>query len=66
MGKISGSNLIIKCLKAEGVETIFGIAGDHFLHLLDEMIEARASSLIRRPINVLRPPDAVRRRVCPH
>ena len=34
MGKISGSNLIIKCLKAEGVETIFGIAGDHFLHLL--------------------------------
>ena len=39
MGKISGSNLIIKCLKAEGVETIFGIAGDHFLHLLDEMID---------------------------
>ena len=39
MAKISGSKLIIKCLEAEGVETVFGIAGDHFLHLLDEMID---------------------------
>ena len=36
---ITGSKLIIKCLRAEGVDTIFGIAGDHFLHLLNEMID---------------------------
>ncbi|MAU55719.1 MAG: hypothetical protein CL899_02100 [Dehalococcoidia bacterium] len=38
MGKISGSDLIIKSLKMYGVDTIFGIAGDHILHLLDTLI----------------------------
>ena len=38
MGKITGSELIIKCLKMYKVDTIFGIAGDHILHLLDQLI----------------------------
>jgi len=39
MTKITGSDLIIKCLKMYGVDTIFGIAGDHILHLLDKLID---------------------------
>ncbi len=38
MGKITGSELIIKCLRMYKVDTIFGIAGDHILHLLDQLI----------------------------
>lgn len=37
MAKVTGSDLLIKALKAEGVDTVFGIAGDHILHMLDEM-----------------------------
>lgn len=39
MSKITGSDLIIKCLKMYQVDTIFGIAGDHILHLLDQLID---------------------------
>ena len=39
MSKLTGSDLIIKCLKMYGVDTIFGIAGDHILHLLDRLID---------------------------
>ena len=39
MSKITGSDLIIKCLKMYQVDTIFGIAGDHILHLLDKLID---------------------------
>ena len=37
MSKITGSDLIIKCLKMYDVDTIFGIAGDHILHLLEKL-----------------------------
>ncbi|MFW6195168.1 MAG: thiamine pyrophosphate-binding protein, partial [Chloroflexota bacterium] len=39
MAKITGSHLVVKALQAEGVDTVFGIAGDHFLHLLDVMVD---------------------------
>ena len=39
MSKLTGSDLIIKCLKMYDVDTIFGIAGDHILHLLDKLID---------------------------
>ena len=39
MSKLTGSDLIIKCLKMYDVDTIFGIAGDHILHLLDRLID---------------------------
>ncbi len=39
MTTTTGSHLLIKALRAEGVDTVFGIAGDHFLHLLDVMID---------------------------
>ena len=39
MSKLTGSDLIIKCLKMYDVHTIFGIAGDHILHLLDRLID---------------------------
>lgn len=37
MAKVTGSDLLNRALKAEGVDTVFGIAGDHILHLLDKM-----------------------------
>ena len=37
MGKVTGSDLLNRALKAEGVDTVFGIAGDHILHMLDKM-----------------------------
>ncbi|MDA0676527.1 MAG: thiamine pyrophosphate-binding protein [Chloroflexi bacterium] len=39
MAKVTGSDLLNKALKAEGVDTVFGIAGDHILHMLDEMYD---------------------------
>ncbi len=39
MAKVTGSDLIVKSLQAEGVDTVFGIAGDHFLHLLNVMVD---------------------------
>jgi acetolactate synthase-1/2/3 large subunit len=40
MAKVTGSDLLIRALKAEGVDTLFGIAGDHILHMLDKMVDA--------------------------
>jgi len=39
VAKVTGSDLIIKSLKMYEVDTIFGIAGDHILHLLDKLID---------------------------
>ena len=39
MVKTTGSHLLINALQAEGVDTVFGIAGDHILHLLDVMVD---------------------------
>lgn len=39
MVNTTGSHLLIDALKAEGVDTVFGIAGDHILHLLDVMVD---------------------------
>ncbi len=40
MAKTTGSDLLIRALRAEGVDTVFGIAGDHILHMLDQMFDA--------------------------
>ena len=37
--KVTGSHLIIQALRAEGIERIFTLAGDHTLHLMDVMAE---------------------------
>jgi acetolactate synthase-1/2/3 large subunit len=39
VAKITGSHLIAKSLHAEDVDTLFGVAGDHFLHLLDVLAD---------------------------
>ena len=39
MAKLTGSHLIARSLRAEGVDTLFGIAGDHILHLLDILVD---------------------------
>lgn len=36
---LTGSDLLVKSLLAEGVDTLFGIAGDHILHMLDVMAD---------------------------
>jgi|TARA_B100000959_G_C14993971_1_gene629267 acetolactate synthase-1/2/3 large subunit len=40
MAKTTGSDLLIRALRAESVDTVFGIAGDHILHMLDTMFDA--------------------------
>ncbi len=37
--KLTGSDLLNLSLKAEGVDTLFGIAGDHILDMLDRMVD---------------------------
>jgi len=39
MAKVSGSELIARALKQEGVDTVFTIAGDHILPVLDVMAD---------------------------
>jgi acetolactate synthase-1/2/3 large subunit len=40
MTKTTGSDLLVRALRAEGVDTVFGVAGDHILHMLDTMFDA--------------------------
>ena len=35
--KVTGSDLIVRALRADGVDTLFAIAGDHTLTLMDVM-----------------------------
>ena len=37
--KLTGSDLLNMSLKSEGVDTLFGIAGDHILDMLDRMVD---------------------------
>lgn len=37
--KTTGSHLIARALRAEGVETVFALAGDHTLHVMDVMAQ---------------------------
>ena len=39
MARVTGSHLICKALKLEGVKNIFGLAGDHILPVLDAMAD---------------------------
>jgi acetolactate synthase-1/2/3 large subunit len=39
MARVTGSQLICKALKLEGVKNIFGLAGDHILPVLDTMAD---------------------------
>jgi acetolactate synthase I/II/III large subunit len=39
MARVTGSHLICRALKLEGVKTIFGLAGDHILPVLDVMAD---------------------------
>ena len=39
MAQTTGSHLICKALKLEGVENVFGLAGDHILPLLNTMVD---------------------------
>src|SRR5689334_25016877 len=39
MARTTGSDLICKALKLEGVKNIFGLAGDHILPLLNTMAD---------------------------
>src|SRR6059036_3374629 len=39
MARVTGSHLICKALKLEGVKNIFALAGDHILPILDVMAD---------------------------
>ena len=40
MGRLTGADLFVNCVKAEGVDTIFTVVGDQILALVDAVAEA--------------------------
>jgi acetolactate synthase-1/2/3 large subunit len=48
MGKISGSQAIIKCLQEEGVHTIFGYPGGAVLDLYDALMDSEITNVLVR------------------
>jgi acetolactate synthase I/II/III large subunit len=48
MGKISGSQAIIKCLQEEGVNTIFGYPGGAVLDLYDALMDSEITNVLVR------------------
>ena len=43
--KLSGSEIIIECLKKEGVEFIFGYPGGAVLHIYDALFKSKNITL---------------------
>ena len=39
MNKISGARVLVECLKSEGVEYVFGIAGASLIPILEVLAE---------------------------
>lgn len=48
MGKISGSQAIVKCLKEEGVKTIFGYPGGAVIDLYDALMDSDIENVLVR------------------
>ncbi|MBC8208040.1 MAG: biosynthetic-type acetolactate synthase large subunit [Desulfobulbaceae bacterium] len=48
MGKINGSQAIIKCLQEEGVNTIFGFPGGAVIDLYDELLDSGIKNVLVR------------------
>jgi len=48
MGKITGAQAVVKCLKEEGVETIFGYPGGAVLDLFDAVIDSDLTNIVVR------------------
>ena len=48
MGKISGSQAIVKCLQEEGVKTIFGYPGGAVLDLFDALMDSAITNVLVR------------------
>ena len=48
MGKITGAQAVVKCLKEEGVETIFGYPGGAVLDLFDAVVESDLTNVVVR------------------
>ena len=45
-GRMTGGQAVVRALKAQGVETVFGIPGVHTLALYDALIDAGATHLV--------------------
>jgi len=48
MGKITGSQAIVRCLKEEGVETIFGYPGGAVIDLYDALMDSDITNVLVR------------------
>ena len=48
MGKITGAQAVVKCLKEEGVKTIFGYPGGAVLDLFDAVVESDLINVVVR------------------
>jgi len=62
MGKITGSQAIVRCLEEEGVKTIFGYPGGAVLDLFDELMDASFTNvLVRHEQGAVHAADAMAR-----
>jgi acetolactate synthase-1/2/3 large subunit len=48
MGKITGAQAVVKCLKEEGVETVFGYPGGAVLDLFDAVVDSDLTNVVVR------------------
>jgi len=48
MGKISGSQAVVKCLKEEGIKTIFGYPGGAVIDLFDALMDSDIENVLVR------------------
>jgi len=48
MGKITGAQAVVKCLKEEGVKTLFGYPGGAVLDLFDAVVKSDLTNIVAR------------------
>ena len=48
MGKISGSQAVVQCLKEEGIKTIFGYPGGAVIDLYDALMDSDIENVLVR------------------
>lgn len=48
MAKMSGAQMVIKSLEAEGVGTVFGLPGGTVIHLYDALYDSKINHVLMR------------------
>ena len=53
--QLTGSEIVIECLKEQGVDTVFGYPGGAILNVYDELYKHSDEITHIHPLHVLRP-----------